>query len=286
MNIYMKKLITLLAVIAVTSVLTFAQTSLKVTNTGVGVGIQNPTEKLHVDGLVQSKGATYRDTNYSGTALYERTDRSAILMGAGWHAGFTFDENYNFEITTNTRAKVLNRLLSGSGGTLIMRGVGATGNFGFGISNPTERITVAGNIFATGMITPSDRRLKDNVTSFTDGLSVINKLKTIRYTYNGKAGLETDDVHIGVYAQELQEVAPYLVEEFVHQEEDDFGKVVVEETYLKIRDGEIKYLLVNAIQEQQALIEKQQKMIEALQGQVEVFATFIENTTGEKMVTR
>jgi len=282
----MKKFITFLSLFAFTSLCTFAQTSLKVTNTGVGIGTATPTEKLEVDGLVKTKGATYRDTNYSGTALYERTDRSAMLVGAGWHAGFTFDQNYNFEITTNTRAKVLNRLLSGSGGTLIMRGVGATGNFGFGISNPTERITVAGNIYATGMITPSDRRLKDNVTTFSDGLLIINNLNTIRYTYNGKAGLESDEYHIGVYAQELQALAPYLVEEFVHQEEDENGNVILEETYLKIRDSEIKYLLVNAVQEQQAMIEAQQKQIEQLQMQMQAFTSMMQKAIDSKLATR
>lgn len=280
----MKKFFTMLTFLAATSLFTFAQTSLKVTNTGVGIGTATPTEKLEVDGLVKTKGATYRESNASGTALYERTDRSAMLVGAGWQAGFTIDENYNFEIMANTRAKVLQRLLTGSGGTLLMRGVGSTGHFAFGTAMPTERIHAVGNIFATGIITPSDERLKDNVTPFSDGLLVIKNLNTIRYTYNGKAGLETDDVHIGVYAQELQEVAPYLVEEFVHVEEDDFGNVVSEETFLKIRDGELKFLLVNAIQEQQEMIEAQQKMIETLQSQVQAFTTLMQQKTDEKLV--
>lgn len=282
----MKKFITFLSLFAVTSICVSAQTSLKVTNTGVGIGTATPSEKLEVNGLVQTKGATYRESNASGSALYERTDRSAMLVGAGWQAGFTIDENYNFEIMANTRAKVLQRLLTGSGGTLLMRGVGSTGYFAFGAAMPTERIHAVGNIFATGMITPSDKRLKDNVTPFSDGLLIIKNLNTIRYTYNGKAGLETDDVHIGVYAQELQEVAPYLVEEFIHQEEDEFGNVILEETYLKIRDGEIKFLLVNAIQEQQEMIEAQQKQIEQLQAQMQAFTSMMQKAVEEKLATR
>jgi len=78
--------------------------------------------------------------------------KSAMLVGAGWHAGFTIDKDYNFEISANTCNKVLDRYLTGSGSTLLLRGVGSTGYFGFGISNPTEKIHVGGNIFATETI--------------------------------------------------------------------------------------------------------------------------------------
>ena len=169
----MKK-ISLTFIFCFISVAIFAQVPLKVASNGnVGINIDNPSSKLEVNGLVKSKGATIQESNASGTALYERTDRSAMLVGAGWHAGFTIDKDYNFEISANTRDKVLDRLLTGSGGTLLLRGVGSTGYFGFGISNPSEKIHVGGNIFATGTITPSDRRLKDNVTEFKDGLNVV-----------------------------------------------------------------------------------------------------------------
>ncbi len=282
----MKKLFSLLIVFVATGLFTFAQTSLKVTNTGVGIGTSTPTEKLEVDGLVKTKGATYRETGASATALYERTDRSAMLVGAGAQPGFTFDQNFKFLISANNRSAVLNRILTSGSANFLMSGDGITGYMGFGIVNATERIHAVGNIFATGIITPSDRNLKDNVTPFSDGLLVIKNLNTIRYTYNGKAGLETDDVHIGVYAQELQEVAPYLVEEFVHTEVDGEGNPISEETFLKIRDGEIKYLLVNAVKEQQEMIEQQQKLIEQLQSQMQAYSALLEKAVNEKLATR
>ncbi len=262
----MKKLI-LFVSLSILPFFAFAQApAIKViTNGNVGIHTSTPTTELEVNGIAKSKGNTIQEASASGTSLFERTDRSAMLVGAGWNAGFTVDADYNFEVWSNTRAQVLDRKLSGSGGTLLLRGIGSTGNFGFGVYNPTEKVHVSGNIFATGTITPSDRRLKDNVTQFEDGLAIIEKLNTIRYKYNGKAGLETEDFHIGVYAQDLQEVAPYLVEEFIHQEEDGQGNVIEEEAYLKIRDSEIKYLLLNAIKEQQKSIEALQKEVKELQ---------------------
>jgi len=263
----MKNSILILA-LSLVPIFAFGQTSLKVTDVGdVGIGTSTPSAKLEVMGLVKSSGLTVQESNASGTSLYERTDRSAMLVGAGWNAGFSLDQDYHFDIYANSRANVLGRVLTG--GTLMMRGIGSTGYFGFGIYNPTEKLHVSGNIFATGTITPSDSRLKDNVTEFEDGLNVIKNLNTIRYKYNGKAGLETKDFHIGVYAQDLQKEAPYLVEEFIHQEEDARGNVIVEEKYLKIRDSEIKYLLLNATKEQQTIIEQQQEMLRTQQAMIE-----------------
>ncbi len=254
----------------------FGQTAIKVTDNGnVGINTTTPTSKLDVNGIAKSKGNTIEETNYSASILCERTDRSAMIMGAGWNAGFSIDQDYDFAIFANSRSEILDRILTG--GSLMMTGIGATRYFGFGVYNPTERIHVAGNIFATGTITPSDRRLKNNVTEFKDGLNVIKKLNTIRYQYNGKAGLETDEYHIGVYAQELQKAAPYLVEEFVHQDKDAEGNVILEETYLKIRDSEIKYLILNATKEQQTLIEDQQKVIDSQQKSIETLQRELEN---------
>ncbi len=245
----------------------------------VGIGTNTPASRLDVIGLIKSRGGTIQRNGQSASILCERTDRAAMIMGAGWDAGFSIDQDYAFSIYANDRGQVLNRILTG--GSLMMTGVGTTKYFGFGVYNPTERIHVAGNIFATGTITPSDRRLKKNVTDFKDGLNIIKKLNPIRYQYNGKAGLETNDYHISVYADELQEVAPYLVEEFVHQDKDDEGNVVLEETYLKIRDSEIKYLILNATKEQQTLIEKQQRVIDTQQKTLEIQQQALETVQKE-----
>jgi len=262
--------------------LVFGQTSLKVTDNGdVGIGTATPSSKLEVKGMVKSLGNTVQRNGLSGSSLYERTNNAVMLVGAGLQAGFSIDQDYNFEIRSNVRANVLQRRLSE--GMIIMRGIGSTGYIGFGVANPSEKIHVGGNIFATGTITPSDRRLKHNVTDFTDGLSVIKNLNTIRYQYNGKAGLETEEFHIGVYAQELQEEAPYLVEEFLHQEENYDGEVIVEETYLKIRDSEIKYLLLNAVKEQQEIIEDQQTVIEDMQKELQAIKEMLRGDKSGKM---
>ena len=76
------------------------------------------------------------------------------------------------------------------------------------------------------------------------------------------------------------------MEEFIHQEEDETGKVIVEEKYLKIRDSEIKYLLLNATKEQQAIIEQQQEMIEQLQNDMEAIKTMLQDRDAKAETTQ
>ncbi|PSR06497.1 MAG: hypothetical protein BRD49_00180, partial [Bacteroidetes bacterium SW_10_40_5] len=68
------------------------------------------------------------------------------------------------------------------------------------------------------------------------------------YQYNGKQGLPTEGKHVGIIAQEMKEIAPYMVIE------NDNG-------YYSYDANALWYILVNAVQEQQKVIkeEKQQR---------------------------
>ena len=252
----------LIALLSMAFINTNAQTSsLKVTSAGdIGMGTNTPDEKLDVRGFVQSEGGTVKATGASASTLYNRIDGAAMILGSGGNAGFTFDENYDFRIYSRARNFVLNRALSA--GKLILSGDGITGNVGIGYGNPFEKLHVAGKVYTQGIVTPSDSRLKKDVIDFKDGLSVIKQLRPIKYQYNGKAGLQTEQDHIGVFAQDLQKAAPYLVEEFEYIEQDEKGNITLSESYLKINDSEIKYLLINAMNEQQTIIEDQATKID------------------------
>jgi len=91
----------------------------------------------------------------------------------------------------------------------------------------------------------SDGRLK-NIVGKIDGLSIVNKLKPIKYTWNDlglkKQGLNDSSIKFGFIAQDVQKIVPEWVIE------DSEG-------YLALNmDGEIS-VVVSAIQEQQKQIE-------------------------------
>jgi hypothetical protein len=99
-----------------------------------------------------------------------------------------------------------------------------------------------------GVVVPaiSDIRLKKDVTSFKEGLSIIRKINPIQYKYNGKAGTNDKRTNIGVIAQELKEIMPDMVHTFkAPLEEAD-----TEQTELYAVDGvSFTYILINAVKE-------------------------------------
>lgn len=109
----------------------------------------------------------------------------------------------------------------------------------------------------------SDARLKKDVKPFNDGLKEVLKINPVRFKYNSKSGIKNlNKEYIGVLAQDLLEVAPYMVKEdnILHKVEGNTKK-----TYYTVDPSALDYILINAIKEQQVMIDNQQKTIIKLQ---------------------
>lgn len=146
-----------------------------------------------------------------------------------------------------------------------------TKNCGIGTNNPSERLQVVGNILYSGSsMQGSDRSLKKNINSLERGLKDILKIKTYSFQYNDKANMNNDALHYGVIAQELQEIAPELVGSFTHEiwedaEDGETEKLVGSEEYLHVNVSAIQWMLVNAVKEQQELLNDKDVKIQALE---------------------
>ncbi len=97
-------------------------------------------------------------------------------------------------------------------------GVGCYGGLGAGYTmrvcgtlDVTSYIWDSGPVYATGYYSSSDRRVKENVNPFTDGLDTLEKINPVNYTYNGLGETVKGHHGVGVIAQELDKVAPYAV---------------------------------------------------------------------------
>ncbi len=130
------------------------------------------------------------------------------------------------------------------------------GNLGIGVNSPGFQLQVQTNSAAkpTSNVwtVASDARLKQNVEPFSEGLNSILAIDPVRFTYNGKAGMPSDR-GVGVIAQELIEVAPYMVSNWTYNN----PKTGKEEDYLAVDNGAMTYMLINAVKEQQAIINEQ-----------------------------
>ncbi len=249
------------------SVLVTAQVHVTPPDGDVGIGTETPSEKLEVTGHSKTEGNIVKKSGASATTLYDRPDRNPMIIGAGTFPGISFANNTVFDFRINSKTNILNRALTQ--GTVVMR-IRNNKRVGIGANNPATTLHVNGSVTYNGsLINASDKRLKKNINLLEDGLNVVMQLNPIRYQYNGKAGIESTDEHIGLFAQNLQQAAPYLVDEFTYEEEDEQGKVKKSENYLGIEESAIKYLLINAVKEQQTIIEELQQEIAELRDMVE-----------------
>jgi hypothetical protein len=97
----------------------------------------------------------------------------------------------------------------------------------------------------------SDSRLKKDVIQFKDGLAQVLAIMPVTYHYNELSGLDTSKEYVGVIAQDLQKVAPYMVGNFTQGGTE----------YLNVDSSAMTYMLINAVKEQQATIEQQKAEI-------------------------
>ena len=101
----------------------------------------------------------------------------------------------------------------------------------------------------------SDRRLKQDIKKYKEGLEEIRKVNAVTYRYNEKSGHNTDITYVGVIAQELQEIAPHMVND--------------EAEYLIVNSSAFTYMLINAVQEQDETIQSQAQTIQDQQAEME-----------------
>src|SRR5262249_7104885 len=89
---------------------------------------------------------------------------------------------------------------------------------------------------------------------FTPGLNAVMHLQPLRYEYkrDNALNLKSDGEHVGFSAQAVQKIIPEAVTE------NDKG-------FLLVNSDPILWTMLNAIKEQQALIQRQQKKIEGMQ---------------------
>ncbi|CAA6816910.1 MAG: Unknown protein, partial [uncultured Aureispira sp.] len=165
----------------------------------------------------------------------------------------------------------------------------ATNRIGINTNAPTANLSVSGTANKTGGGTWaafSDRRLKKDIIPYTDGLTELLQINPVKFKYIGEFAMEEnpEKEFIGVIAQEVKEIAPYMVETVIYQpevsteadpnNEDSTPNYKTTEGLTAGQDlfsydaSALNYMLINAVKEQQAMIDKLGKELEAVKAQL------------------
>jgi len=146
------------------------------------------------------------------------------------------------------------------------------GNTGIGTQSPTQKLDVNGNarfrgiasgpsvaslyVDASGVLykSTSDQRLKDNVNSLANSLNKVLKIRGVNFTWKSNPAMGK---RIGFIAQEIEQVFPELV--FTNETDG----------YKGVNYAEMTAVLVEAMKEQQTIIDKQQKELDLLKVELE-----------------
>jgi hypothetical protein len=219
----------------------------------LGVNITPPLAQIHVSG----------DGSWPASIMIE--ERNAASGGAtlSWKTantirGFLGVQNGNPDIFLNMQGGV----------RFIIAGPGAN-KVGIGQTAPTHLLELGlddgykpgGGSWGN---TTSDARLKENVSVFEDGLAIALQLTPKWYEYNGLGGTSHDGKrYVGFIAQDIVALLPYMVGH------DTTRKLYPDDAdttdFYTLSESALPYLLLNAIKEQQALIDALTARVAALE---------------------
>ncbi|HCT51849.1 MAG TPA: hypothetical protein DF712_05255, partial [Balneola sp.] len=153
----------------------------------------------------------------------------------------------------------------------------AVDNYGFyatvnnGTSNNYGIYIAAGDAAKPGggsWSSTSDARVKSIEADYTSSLSEILKLSPKKYQYNGSgSGAPIDGkTYVGLIAQEAELAMPSMVRKVEGELTGSDGIARIVDDYRVIDTSELTYTLINAIKDQQQIIEDLKSRIERLEG--------------------
>ena len=152
--------------------------------------------------------------------------------------------------------------LTGNPIELNVGAAGTTFNVGIGISNPSERLQMAGNILATGTVTAagfvesSSREVKEEITSLSrdEAFSTFEGLRPVTFRYKA----DNQDLHVGFIAEDVPEL-------------------VSVPTLDGVPPVDLITVLTSVVQQQQERIKALEERLEALEKQLESVPPVVES---------
>ncbi len=196
----------------------------------LGIGTKTPTAPL----AVETWGDDYAGTFFNGSAGFGGASR-AIFAQAG---NFAVGAGTEYAIQADAYSNGASAYALYATASCLSCGGAAWGVY---IGSGGAAKPGGGPWSAT-----SDRRVKKDITPFKEGLNVLRQINPINYTYNGLGEMPEGFKAVGVIAQDVKKIAPYMVT-------TDYRKLRptdTEKTPIYMVDpNDFTYMTINAIKE-------------------------------------
>ncbi|MBA4153597.1 MAG: hypothetical protein C0512_04525 [Flavobacterium sp.] len=225
----------------------------------LGVGTNNPLQKVHVSGPAGLTAVRIANTSGTGSTsnvaldffrnTAANTDWRIYNIGANLTIGNSGDDL----VTVNDLYQFQ--------GVRFMPMTDATISLGQGANRWNT-------LFASnGTINTSDAREKKNIQNLTYGLDELMQLRPVSFEWKKDDGSGTK---LGLIAQELQQVLPEVVRDWDWEVDEQGNRKKVTSPILGVYYSDLIPVLIKATQEQQLVIEKQKEEIDLLKQQLQV----------------
>ena len=231
-----------------------AVNSMKILSNGrVGIGTNNPSGVLHVD------GDSYMQTGYVNlTGAWEQL-RCASTKNCEYFTGNLFSHPLTGSLSGNqylvydsanevwTPTDISSSAGPGGSNTNVQFNDGGAlaGNAGLTYNKTSSTLSASGDIVAYAS---SDKRLKDNVENISDPILKLKRLNGVEFDWNSKAYDHLSGHDVGVLAQEVQSVIPEAVK-------------IRDDGMLAVRYEKMIPLLIECIKDQQIQIDLLKELI-------------------------
>ncbi len=225
----------------------------------LGVGTNNPLQKVHVSGPA---GLTaVRIANTSGVGANSNVALDFFRNTAANTDWRIYNIGANLTIGNSGDDLVTVNDLYQFQGVRFMPMTDATISLGQGANRWNT-------VFASnGTINTSDAREKKNIQNLTYGLEELMQLRPVSFEWKKDDGSGTK---LGLIAQELQQVLPEVVRDWDWEVDEQGNRKKVASPILGVYYSDLIPVLIKATQEQQLVIEKQKEEIDLLKQQLQV----------------
>jgi hypothetical protein len=153
--------------------------------------------------------------------------------------------------SSDARLRIFNSIAEANGIAIL-----ENGNIGMGLTNPTVRLQVNGDIIANSIAGSSDIRFKKNIRPVENALDKVKALRGVYFKWNQEAFSDKNfgaQDELGFIAQEVEKVVPEIV-----------TKENTKDEYRSVKYDKLVALLVEAIKEQQKQIDSLEQKVNLL----------------------